>query len=144
MLQVPLEQGQIESITVANPSAGSGWSFLLPQNFRYKLDSIFFLYVADANAADRQFDIDVSTVGGIQRSLTFNQLVVANDVHSHTFLAGAPDLSQVAPLIMSHPLPLDLILSGNTNIVVSTVNIQVGDQFSSINLGLRKWPIQTV
>lgn len=144
MPQVPLEQGQLESVDITDPAAGVGWEFLLPNNFRYKIDSIQFVFTADANAANRRLQISVSEVGGIQREICFSEIIAANAVDKHTLIAGNNLPVQTAPNLKYWAWPPDLIVKGNTLIEVAFSGIQVGDQFTDLNIGLRKWPIQTI
>ncbi len=143
MLPIPLDHGKITADGVSPPAAGSGWTFLFPPDFHYRLDSFQFLFVADANAASRQVLIDLSHVFQIQRKLGSNTHQLATEAKIWTFLADAPQPDVTSALSITAFLPKRLIIRGGTILNVTMENIQVGDQFSNITLGFSKWPVQT-
>lgn len=141
---VPFEFGFFQPETVANPGAGSQWLFLYPNHRRYKLVSCRFTLTTSAVVNNRNTGL-IFSFGG-NDVITIPQAVVqpASTSFKYQYMIGTY-INALLPsnnLLMS--LPADLIAPGNMAVRTETVNLDVGDSFTDIELIFSSWIERTV
>ncbi len=124
----------------ASPGAGNNCIITLPANARSQLLAIGFLFIADANAADRTFQISYTRAGFSQ---TFASSYLPQTANLSLFwvcaegLVNQPAVATGRGTIALPPFPA--LYSGDVLGVYCT-GIQVGDTFVSIVHTFKVWP----
>ena len=125
---------------VADPAAGSSWSYTIPNRMQFELNCCQFQIDTDVNAANRK--VRLSVVSGIYEvcSIEVEPVIAANVTRRLTFARG---LGTHKPTVNStyihNPWPTGLILNGGMVLTCSVDGIQAGDQLSSIQFLGRAW-----
>lgn len=130
--------GALRSFTGTNPAAGVEVVETVRTNARWRLRSISFPLVTDANVASRrvhlQFDdgttsfLDTSTVNAQAASLT--------RIYDCT---PGPSTPASANLQIYLSIPQDAMLLAGSRIVTSTTNLLAGDDFGAPELQVEEW-----
>lgn len=144
MYSVPFKFGFPFNPTIANPAAGADFLYLLPNNKRYQIAALRFTLTTDANVANRN-------VALIINNLAVNKIIIptpvaqaANTSYKYQYLIGDYVNGVLPSNNVMLSLPRDFSILGNWNITSSTVNIQVGDQISGIEILFNTWVERTV
>lgn len=123
----------LENISIANPAAGAGFSFLCPDYTELKILHLNFTLTTDATVANRFVDFTVQLPPGANSS--------CRTPTAHT--AGLSCFYSLAPLSpqQGNPSLAKLIatitlteMQSACQFIISVLNIQAGDQFSNISL----------
>ena len=136
---VPLEHGFLFNPTVANPASGADWFYLTPNNRRYELVGVRFVMTTDANVANRNINLQISVGVDIKVAIPMSVVQPASTSFKYQYLQGvhAPTLLPSNNELMA--LPPRLFIPANYLISTTTVNIQVADQFTDIELLFNTW-----
>lgn len=140
----PLKHGEIIQLVPANPVAGADLSFLLPNNYTYRILNLSFTFVTDANVATRYQTLTISN-GGVRALWAVNNLgTAASQTIIVNWAEWAEPETPTAVGVRLCPLPRELIIPGNYLIDTAINGIQVGDQISLVSIWLQRWVNQTV
>lgn len=125
---------------ITQPAAGAEWTRVVPHDVNWRLLSITWRFVTDANVANRLPRLQLTDAGG--RLLWFS--------NSNTFQAASQDITYSCSAIALNPgtdspnllipIPARLWLPRFFAIGTFTPGIQVGDQFSVIGILAEEWP----
>lgn len=134
--------GLITTRNVAAPAAGVDWSVQPPTNARWRIVSWSGLFVASATVANRQVAAFVSSVPGSPWIAGPLANITAGQSANVSAAGITPYVSVLGQIIML-PLPPQLILTNGAVVLqtmgVQTVGLQVGDQWTNINLLIEEW-----
>lgn len=144
MYSVPLEHGELITISVSDPAAATNATFTLPDNFRYKIHCVTFHLTTDANAANRSPNITVHDPAAMQRYLSSEFTIAASLAIRISWMTGLAYQTPDAVSRMTLGLPTDFIVNGATIIATEIGLMQVADQISEFRIFLARWPMQTV
>jgi len=139
---IPEEGGEIVEHLLGNPAAGADWIFTIPTGYEYTPLLIFYRFLADANVATRYFmfvtygadafdrtRIRFTVNGAATLSYRFS-LARGNMAADRTFVSGVTTFMDC--------LPRQRYISGD-RWGSATTGIQVGDQYSTIQLLALRW-----
>ena len=117
------------------PAAGSDLSFTIPHNQHWRIISLSFRLLADANVANRLPRIQLQARSG---TVVFTTLPAAFQTASQDrrYIMGAFgfDFGTTDPTFRAIPCPVDFVAADDFTLVTNTTGLQVGDQFSDIRL----------
>lgn len=129
-------RGYVDLAPVANPAAGAASVTLLvvPGGERWRMRTVAFQLVTDANAGNRQPILDWQDGDGVSYArLGPAQAQAAAQTFRHSFLVNIGVNAAVAALAQSVSAP-SLIMLSSHRLVLTIVNVQVGDQLSLIRV----------
>ena len=134
---VPVNLGFIAPVEIAAPGAQTEWSYLLPDEFIYRLTMAYFFYECDGNAANRwlrlRFCDDAARVRGV---FTDNKQLVAGNTRHYTFGIGMTLIDSGG----HRCIPLsDTWLPGGWTIGSETEDMEVGDTYTLIALTFQRF-----
>jgi hypothetical protein len=130
--------GWLHSIQVANPAAGADWTFTEPANSRVRLQSLRALLTTSATAANRNIQLQITDGVNTVWIASAPASVLASTTQQFTAV-GTNSPTGVVTTIFAVVVPPALLLPGAWTIATVTANIQAGDQWSSIWLGVEEW-----
>lgn len=121
--------GRIRASTNAAPTAGSEISYSVAANLNQRLLSFRVTLTTDANAANRRVHLVIRNGTTPLLDAFSDQDHAASTARNYTFapFGVLPDTLDDNDILV--PIPKDLILGFNFNIVTNTTNIQAGDAF---------------
>jgi len=128
--------GITRSVTITNPAAGANWSITVPAGASWTLTSARATLATSATAANRIPDLQIKDGSGnivLDALAGVAQTATLTDVWSWS--VGAVT-STVLGATNSVGLPGGFDLNAGWQIVQVTANLQAGDQWSSIVLGV--------
>lgn len=123
--------GRFITITGANPAAGAEISVTVPANTIWRLRSLNFTLVTDANAANRRVHVVLTTGGGqiINCFGTIDQTASLTRLYSVASYGSVPDETDDNDIII--PIPNDVWLTTSSTMTTETTNILAGDNFGA-------------
>lgn len=128
--------GRTVLLQPANPGAGSGLTFVVPLSCR--IESVTFVLTADANPANRQVVLLVSTPAALNRmSFTWaNQLTTAGQSRLYYFERNpVVKAATIQGLLMAiENLPTGFSARRADELHITVENIQAGDTLTTILL----------
>ncbi len=138
----PSGAGFIKKNGPANPAAGTGFTYTIPNNLIADLRSVLFTLVTNATAANRFPQIVWQDVSG--RNLALVQAAVAQTATqtvNYTFARGVAELQAAAVNgeLLSHLAEVRLI--HNDKIILQVANMAAGDQISNLALETEEWVV---
>ncbi len=130
--------GVVRSSTLANPAAGADWTFTVPTNARWRVQSVKGILTTSAAVANRVPRILLNDGASNVYIGTPNQSVPAG---SNPFVSGAPITATAAANVTDVlvPLPPTMYLEPGYTISSSTVGIQGADQWSGLVINVEEW-----
>jgi hypothetical protein len=140
----PLSNGQPQVVTVADPAAGTNWSYLLPNNYTYQVEYIRYRLATDATAANRVHAISFTDIGNLYLQATPNLAQTASQTIDVTWSNSPTNSLNATNGLGNLTMPTTPILPGNHTIRSAILNLQATDQISDIDIYLRKWVNQNV
>jgi hypothetical protein len=144
MRSVPHDAGVREVITIASPFAGADFQYLLPNNFRYRLDMVHYQLVTDANVANRYPGLRITETGLYDSYLHGLAAITASLSVNISMWPGLSAIGAITASYYTMSLPRGLYLSPQTNIYSHVAQIQAADQLNNIYLYFTKWPDDSV
>ena len=120
-------------ITVAVPGAGAEWTYTIPASHTYRIHLIAFTFATSATVATRGFRLNLTDAAANRLLTVPSSTQVASLTNFYTGEAGASPVTVAPNLGFSMPAP-GLLAAAGWVLSSSTVNIQVGDQYSAIFL----------
>lgn len=131
--------GEPISVDVANPAAGADWSYTLPANFAYKLQSVFATITTSGVSGTRIPRLSISDgAGNLLARIQVAGGTAGSLTHNYVWMLGVVSTTTSAELHKSMAL-CNMILSAGWVIEVATDLIQAGDQWSNIQLSFERW-----
>jgi hypothetical protein len=139
----PEGPGRLRTVNVANPGAGVDWNVTVQGNTRWRIASLLATFTASATVANR---VPIIRLRDVTNAVDLGRFVTPT-----TITAGLTFFMTAAPGVVNQitsgndiaiPLPSPIFLSGllpANGLFVSTAGIQVGDQWSNINLTIEEW-----
>lgn len=127
------------------PAAGVNWGLQLPNtpdSVFWRIRSIAFTLVADANVANRiqRVTYRIGGVDGPVYAISGNPTaIVATNVVSCTYAEGYTATVGAPGTVSAAPLPIGLLAKGGDALVSGIANIQVGDQLSGVRVVAEEW-----
>lgn len=119
---------------IPNPAAGTAFSIVVPQGYRFNLVALYLQFVTDANVANRFITVTVTTPSGTIFTYSHTTPIVAGETRTLCIGSGIANLTWTATLMnATAPFPPALTLEEGCAITITVAGIQVGDQFSLIN-----------
>jgi len=140
----PLLNGEIITITPADPGPGIDWSTLLPNNYTYELLGAIFTLVTDITVVTRQVRISFELIGVPHAAVLAPNSQTATQTRTYYATQTGDATFDATTLRRPIALPNRLTLPGNYQILSRTESLQPGDDYSAIILLLRRWVNQTV
>ncbi len=136
------KKGAFIIATGTNPAAGADWKIDIDSDKIWRLQAVIATLTTDANAADRRVHLQLGPGTNAETRMVeaFGSVNhTASLARKYTFAAfgGLPAESDDNDLLIN--IPKDLIFSASSDIQTETVNIQVGDQWSSIAAIVEEW-----
>lgn len=138
---VPLTEGFIEYITVANPAAGAEWIYTVPAGVilcPITVRCTLTTAVAVANRYNRILFSDATPVALAAAQLDL-AVVAVNTVLFH-YAQGMTPINPAAHGLKTAPCPI-VYLQPTHTIASLTLNIQAADQYIDIRITARTWRI---
>lgn len=129
-----------ELVTIANPSAGAGFTRTLDGRYTVRPLALHFRIVTDANVANRTVYVQYRDAEGVAFASMLAPLnITASTTVDFSFWRGLgqPDWIGTTPIVV--PLA-DLLLLPGYQIVVTVDTVQAGDQLSRIRLLQESFP----
>lgn len=126
----------------ADPAAGAQLVWPAPTRYMYELVTLEFRFVADANAANRTFDLYVQSGVASIHQMPLVDTIIASETHHYNMFQGCP-VYGYEPIANHHmfPLPQRLVLNPGDILTVVATNIQATDQFDNVRLALNRWTL---
>lgn len=125
-------------LQIANPAAGAG-ALLSMAGFTGDIRGVHFQLVTDANIAFRFPRIRITEpLGSIQTNITSSVSSVASTTYDVNFVPGGDDVAIATTNL--RVCMFDQPFSSLAQITIDALNLQVGDQISSVTLMLRMNP----
>lgn len=123
----------IDNVVIAQPAAGAEIEIVIPVGIQFSLNSLRFMFVTDANVADRSIVLVAVTAAGEIFNVSHNTVITDNETRT---VCAAPGLTTLQGGLANPHIwlswPPDLVLEEGAQIRTITTNIQVGDQYSGI------------
>jgi hypothetical protein len=143
LVSPPEGPGRLRTVNVANPAAGADWSVTVQANCRWRIASLLATFTASATVANR---VPIIRLRDVTNAVDLGRFVAPTAITAGLafFMTAAPGIvNQITSgNDIAIPLPQPIIMSGQlpvNGLFVSTAGIQVGDQWSSINLTIEEW-----
>lgn len=138
---MPLTEGNILFITVADPAAGAEWTYTVPAGILLCPIAVRCTFVTSAVVANRYNRILFSDATPV--ALAATQLDLAIAASQTMLLHYAQGLTPVNPAahgLKTAPCPIIYLQAGFT-ISSLTLAINAGDQYSQIRITARTWRV---
>lgn len=130
--------GWVQSLGVANPAAGANWSVTVPTNARWLVRGITFTLTTSATVATRTVEVNLTDgVNQLQVFPAFNTQAASLGFRYNANSTTANVTTDTTQIQI--PIYADLRMVAGWVLSTTTVNIQVGDQYSGIRLTLEEW-----
>lgn len=136
---VTAHQGQPEIITVGNPAAGANFDYVFPAQYRYRLFTVSWRLVADANVANRYIGYRVTGTGYDSLWIWSDSPVTAGQTRDIIFYVGHPGAPSAVLTKIMGPLVNPVVWLGGMHLLSAMQNLQIGDQMSLVQIYLTKW-----
>lgn len=130
--------GFLESVTVANPAAGSDWTYTVAAGTRERIVSVTATLTTSATVANRIPVITITQGGNIVYQASPTAAQTATTALTYLFTSGLQPWTGAGGQIVV-PLPPNLFLTGGNTISVTTTALQAGDQWSNIRISHELW-----
>ncbi len=132
----------LPNVIVTDPAAGVNWARIVNGGENWKLLSCAFTLATDANVANRTVRVQLLDRAGRVVFATHHQtLQTATQTRRYFLSAGPYDIGAPATSsFRSLPIPSPLWMPQGFSIGTTVVGLQVGDQFSLIDLFIEGWP----
>jgi hypothetical protein len=130
--------GMLNTVSVANPAAGTDWSYTPPAGVRQRVQSIQATLTTSAAVANRTVVIHITQGGNLFYSAADPTPQTASTTVNYTFAPGLPAQGATGNVVVT-PLPSNLIIDSTFTISVATQGLQAGDQWSAINISTEDW-----
>jgi hypothetical protein len=131
-------RGRVGGVAVADPAAGSDWSYTLAAGQYWRLEGLRARLVTDATVATRLPQLEILPGGFL--------CILTRGTNAHTasltvdYTAGDWGIRSAATEALQYwPVPSDIRLREGNVIRVVTANLQAGDQWSLIAIGAEEW-----
>lgn len=131
--------GELTSMSVGNPAAGSDWSLVVPNNNRWRIQSWNAQLVTAAAVANRIVRAQIKNTAGVVVWQAAPSAVIPASQTVQVCASDVSALSVADPGTISLPLPAPTMLLTNMSLGVSTTALQAGDQWSSIRVMTETW-----
>ena len=129
-------------IQVPSPAAGADWSVQVPGGERWSIRSLVAQLQTSAVVANRGARVEVSDGNVRVASYQAAQVQAASVVARHTLVPGGPAGANAQSQASQWPGPDPFILPPGWVLSTSTVNLDVGDQWSQIALHVLQEPVR--
>lgn len=132
-----------EYINVSNPAAGSPIDYVLPDNIAAEVTYLEFQYTADATAGTRYVRLDRTDKDGniISTMVRFAQAPSASRKYS-LYAGTTPNVTTIDLAgQLSQSIGLDIRMPWCKHITVTATAIAAADQFATIYLAYKVWPM---
>lgn len=136
---VPDNQGNLRIITVAAPGAGVDWAFTQGVRVRWRILSVSAQFAADANSADRVCSFYGMVGGVLVFSFSVQHQIVTGETVQVTWSEITSTVGAVPGVNLGGYLGSMLYVNDQIILGVTTLNIQVGDQWSNIRIRVEEW-----
>lgn len=134
--------GDLQTTRPDNPGAGNDFTYLFPDNFVYRPQTLRFSFTADGGGLTRQpYFCYCDSIGIIMRE--YSDITVGVGVTRHFnyqfTIAVSPDHLTVDNVHASAPL---VMLTGGYNIIFTWTNKQAGDTITDVIFNYVQWRIK--
>jgi hypothetical protein len=130
--------GNLRFVTIANPAPGAEFTQTVPTDARWKILAIGFTFTASVAVANRSFTVLFRKSGVTLYEVGTGIVITASQAPRYRLAAGVPFLT-VDTLAYTLPLPTDFFLTGLSQILSITANIQAGDDYTAPLLLVEEW-----
>ena len=143
---VPLQGGEINTISPANPAAGANWSYTFPASYEQEIRTIECKLTAAVAVANRRARFQVLEPGGaVIVDLLFTAYTTTGEVSVFSLFVGCsrPDYSLIIAVgnhVYNDALPTMRIVPGCTVQSLFTA-LNAADQFSDIKIMSHMWRV---
>lgn len=132
-------RGKITSSGSTDPAAGSEMSLVVPTGETWRIISIRFTLVTDANVANRR--VHLKFTGGSETMIEAisgtDHVASTTRVYTCYFTGGGATLAEDNDIII--PLPQNFMATAGTTISSQTTNKQAGDNFSFMEVNYERF-----
>lgn len=129
-------------IQVPSPAAGAEWSVQVPGGERWSIRSLVAQLLTSAVAANRGARLEVSDGNVRVASYQAAQIQAASTTVRHTLVPGGPVGANAQSQASQWPGPDPFILAPTWVLSTSTINLDVGDQWSAIAMHVLVEPVR--
>ena len=131
--------GWMELKNVTNPSAGADWTKGLDVYSVSRIRSLQFTLTTSATVANRRVHLEFEDIEGGKFEVwsSVDQAASTTRIYSCCPVAGASSFADDNDILI--PIPPNLVMKADSLIRTKTVNLQAGDQFSSISINTEQW-----
>ena len=131
-----------EVVTVGSPAVATGFTRTVPGASRWRIQSVSFVLVADANAANRIPRVEyLDAAGNVFAAVAAPFNLTANLTARFTFAIGVIQFGANAAAQIGASLP-DLHLNPGLSVRVAVGGVQAGDQISGAALFVDQWAVR--
>ena len=135
----PLEgPGAIGALTGTDPAAGAEISQTVPTNARWRPMAVYASLVTDATVADRYPTLTLDNGTTVFFRTEQVDAHAAGVTRTYCWSLGYPRMGAPS-ILVSHPLPIDIVLPQAYRIRTATANIQAGDNWGAPQLYCEEW-----
>ncbi len=124
-----------------DPSAGSLYTFNIPDKALYRINSITFDFDADATGANRFVRLQFMGIGA--DPLWFSQapfaITASTGIKFSFGISSAPNSFSATDAIIALSLPDQLRLTDTMFIRINVIDIQATDQISNVAMHVDQW-----
>lgn len=126
-----LLEGELGVINGTDPAAGNETSVDCPTGFKLRVRAITFTLVTSATVANRRVHVKITNYGADVYEFISSIDQAAGTTRKYTLMpiGGAGTYGDDNDIII--PIPENITLKESDQIITSTTNLQVGDNFSS-------------
>lgn len=131
--------GALRSIAGSTPAAGAEISETVPTGARWELLAFKAALTNSATVANRSPVLTLDDGATIFVVMNNNLNQAASSTFTYSYYPGSQVVQSPSGFNIQQHLPIGIRLGGGYRIRTSTVNIQVGDQWSAIQYLVREW-----
>lgn len=131
--------GHDNSIQITQPAAGAEFTITVPANRLWRIHSVTFTLVTDANPASRLVRLILTHLGTSFIIFPASTTQAASLSRFHSFLIGASGIPAAVSTTIISTFPDQIWAAGEDVFESDTVSRQVGDQFSVIALNVEEF-----
>lgn len=131
--------GEPVRVNVANPGAQTNWSYTLPANYTYRVDSVCFKLVTDANPGNRIARVQLTDAAD---NILAEPMRGSNIAASLTLRATfGPGCTSEGAIGMDINAGLnDMILKPGEKIKSAVLWMMAADAITEIYISMQRWP----
>lgn len=124
--------GAVLATTEADPAAGANKTIAMPTGFVNRIKAVSFVVVTSATVANREAGISFDIGGTPAINVTAGTTQTASQTKQYVFTTLGGTVNGSLASNYAIPIPADILLDVNSDILAYLSNKQVGDQITAI------------